>query len=295
MTAALARDPRPARPSELQTPGILDAGAIAASAIHCLLLELKTWPKPGLVSHVDPGSHNDMDASTFRASAAAIAPYLHALADAGARGCRMGRLRIIGLDAEAAMLAATSGVNTHRGAIFGMGLLCAAAGARAGGRVDPGLSLGAVVSRLWGRDILNGPVPLHSHGDGARRRFGAGGARMEAAEGFPSVYEVGLPALRKAALDAPDDAEAARVEACFALIAALEDTNLLHRAGLPGLRFARRTARRFLDQGGVSRPGWRERARAVHKDFIARWLSPGGSADLLAMTLFVEANERRSR
>ena len=104
MTAALARDPRPARPSELQTPGILDAGAIAASAIHCLLLELKTWPKPGLVSHVDPGSHNDMDASTFRASAAAIAPYLHALADAGARGCRMGRLRIIGLDAEASGL-----------------------------------------------------------------------------------------------------------------------------------------------------------------------------------------------
>ena len=206
MTAALALGAPRAHLSEAQAPCILDVGAIAASAVHCLLLELETWPKPGLVSHVDPGSHDDMDADTFRISAAAIAPYFHALADAGAGGCGMGRLRVIGLDAEAAMLAATSGVNTHRGAIFGLGLLCAAAGARAGGRVDPALSLGAAVSRLWGDGILDGPVLLHSHGSNARRRFGAGGARMEAAQGFPSVYEVGLPALRKGARDAPDDA-----------------------------------------------------------------------------------------
>ena len=235
-----------------------------------------------------------MDADIFRISAAAIAPYLHALADAGAGGSGMGCLRVIGLDAEAAMLAATSGVNTHRGAIFGLGLLCAAAGARAGGWVDPTLSLGAAVSRLWGDSIVDGPVLLHSHGSKARRRFGAGGARMEAAQGFPSVYEVGLPALQKGARGAPDDHEAARVEACFALIAALEDTNLLHRGGLSGLRFARRATRKFLNEGGVGRPGWRERARSVHESFVARWLSPGGSADLLAMTLFVSANERQS-
>lgn len=293
MTAALARGAQRAHRSEAQAPCILDAGAIAASAVHCLLLELETWPKPGLVSHVDPGSHDDMDADTFRIGAAAIEPYLHALADAGARGCGMERMRIIGLDAEAAMFAATSGVNTYRGAIFGLGLLCAAAGAKVGGRIDPTLSLGAAVSRLWGRSILDGPVLLHSHGSRARRRFGAGGARMEAAQGFPSVYEVGLPALRRGALHVPDDAEGARIEACFAFIAALEDTNLLHRGGLSGLRFARRAARKFLDEGGVGRSSWREHARSVHESFVARWLSPGGSADLLAMTLFVEAHERR--
>jgi len=278
-------------PSEAQAPCILDVGAIAASAVHCLLLELETWPKPGLVSHVDPGSHDDMDAETLRISASAIAPYFHALADAGASGCGMGCLRIIGLDAEAAMLAATSGINTHRGAIFGMGLLCAAAGARAGGRIDPTLSLGAAVSRLWGGSIVDGPVLLHSHGGSARRRCGAGGARMEAAQGFPSVYKVGLPALRRGARDAPGDNEAARIEACFALIAALEDTNLLHRGGLPGLRFARRAARNFLAEGGVRRPDWRARARSVHESFVARRLSPGGSADLLAMTLFIDSRE----
>jgi malonate decarboxylase alpha subunit/ATP:dephospho-CoA triphosphoribosyl transferase len=112
--------------------------------------------------------------------------------------------------------------------------------------------------------------------------------------GFPASTRSVCPPCEGAARDAPDDAEAARVEAC-ALIAALEDTNLLHRAGLPGLQFARRASRHFLDHGGVGRPGWRERARAVLENFIARSLSPGGSADLLAMTLFVEANERRSR
>ena len=114
---------------------------------------------------------------------------------------------------------------------------------------------------------------------------------MEAAQGFPSVYKVGLPALRRGARDAPGDNEAARIEACFALIAALEDTNLLHRGGLPGLRFARRAARDFLAEGGVRRPDWRARARSVHESFVARRLSPGGSADLLAMTLFIDSLE----
>jgi triphosphoribosyl-dephospho-CoA synthase len=233
-----------------------------------------------------------MNAATFRASAAAIEPYFRALADAGADGKSMAHLRIIGLDAEAAMRMATLGVNTHRGAIFGLGLLCAAAGARAAGRIAPTFTLGAVVSRLWGDDILDGPVLLHSHGSRARLRFGAGGARREAARGFPSVYGVGLPALRRSARNMPGHAEAARVEACFALIASVEDTNLLHRGGLPGLRFARRAARRFLDEGGIAKPGWRRRAQAVHEEFIARRLSPGGSADLLAMTLFVDAHDR---
>jgi len=255
-------------------------------------MELETWPKPGLVSHVDNGSHDDMDAGTFRSSAAAIKPHFQELADAAAQGCGMGRLRIIGLEAEAAMLAATSGVNTHRGAIFGLGLLCAAAGARASGLVDPALPLGDAVARLWGKSIFEGPVLLHSHGSAVRRQFNAGGARAEAASGFPSVYQVGLPALKRVTRAVPDDAEAARVEACFALIASVEDTNLLHRGGLDGLRFAQLSTRQFLDGGGVRRPGWRARALSVHENFVLRRLSPGGSADLLAMTLFVDAHER---
>src|SRR5271163_1659619 len=234
MTAALALRSQQGRPSHGRLASIHGANAIAAIAVRCLLLELETWPKPGLVSHIDPGSHSDMNASTFQRSAAAIKPHLHALAEAGAKNCGMGRLRIIGLEAEAAMFATTGGVNTHRGAIFGLGLLCAAAGAKAGGLADPTMPLGDVVVGLWGRSILDGPVLLHSHGGEARRHYGAGGARAEAAQGFPSVYEVGLPALQWGALIAPGDTEAARVQACFALIASLEDTNLLHRGGMSG-------------------------------------------------------------
>ena len=268
-----------------------DAGAIAATAAACLVLELETWPKPGLVSHIDNGSHWDMTAATFRLSAATLTSSLEALADAGARGYGMSHLRAIGLEAEAAMFAATAGVNTHRGAIFGLGLLCAAAGAHAQGRVDPAVSLGRVVAGLWGSGIADGPVLLHSHGNRVHRIYGAGGARTEAADGFPSVYAVGLPALQRGALLAPGDKEAARVEACFSLIAVLEDTNLLHRGGPAALRFARRTTRKFIEDGGVGLNDWRDRAQLIHRRFVALGLSPGGSADLLAMSLFVQAHE----
>jgi triphosphoribosyl-dephospho-CoA synthase len=232
-----------------------------------------------------------MDADTLNRGATALGPYLCALTEAGATNCGMDRLRILGLDAEAAMLKATGGVNTHRGAIFGLGLLCAAAGAKFGGTTETAAPLGPAVEQLWGKEILNGPVTLRSHGVEARRRYGAGGARREAAEGFPSIYDVGLPALRQAAVMAPADAEAGRVHACFSLIAAVEDTNLLHRGGTAGLYFARSAARSFLDRGSVGHHDWRAHARTVHEAFIERRLSPGGSADLLAMSLFVQAVE----
>ena len=207
----------------------------------------------------------------------------------------MNRLRAIGLRAEAAMLAATGGINTHRGAIFGLGLLCAAAGAMAKVGVNRMLitpaHLGATVARRWGNEIRKGPIPLFSHGAAALRGYGAGGARAEAAGGFRSVYEVGWPALQEGRALNPDDADAPPVQACFALIAAVCDTNLLHRGGADGLRFASEAASSFLSQGGVGTPDWRSRAAAVHAAFVARQLSPGGCADLLGMTLFVDALE----
>jgi len=282
---------RPGR-SLVKTGPVVDIHGIASSATTSLLLELETWPKPGLVSHIDNGSHQDMCADTFRVSAKALHPYFEALVAAGAGGCQMGRLRVIGIEAEKAMMEATNGVNTHRGAIFGMGLLCAAAGARAGSQVASNLSLGAIASQLWATDIMGGPIVLHSHGSKVRRRYGAGGARDEAAHGFPTLYNIGLTALRRANSLRPSDPEAARVQICFSLIAKLEDTNVLHRGGARGLRFARSKAQEFLAEGGIASPIWRARASAIHQAFVERRLSPGGSADLLAMTLFVDEQER---
>jgi len=196
---------------------------------------------------------------------------------------------------EAAMLAATGGVNTHRGTIFGLGLLCAAAGMTANqsndGVVAAPQKLGSVVTRNWGEDIRRGPIPLHNHGSEALRRFGASGARGEAAAGFPSIYSIGLPALRFGRAIAPRDSTAGVVQACFALIAGVRDTNLLHRGGADGARYASEAAATFLRNGGVGTRDWHRRAAAVHAEFVARRLSPGGCADLLAMTLFVDALE----
>jgi triphosphoribosyl-dephospho-CoA synthase len=282
--ARVAHDALPAAPS---LPRAV-AEALAVTARDALLAELETWPKPGLVSHVDAGSHADMDAGTFRASAEAIRPFYGTLASAGAAGAGMDALRRIGLDAERAMMAATGGVNTHRGAIFGLGLLCAAAGAAWHPIGIPAALLGRIVSRRWGASIVSGPIPLRSHGTDALRRFGAGGARAQAAAGFPHAYAVGLPALRLGRILAPGDAEAARVQAFFALLASLEDTNLLHRGGTQGLHVARHAAARFLADGGVGQRDWRNRAALVHRNFVARRLSPGGCADLLAITLFLD-------
>lgn len=268
---------------------------IAAEACRALSRELTSWPKPGLVSHLDSGSHGDMDAQTFRRSIAALRPYFAELAAAGAEDADMSTLRAIGRRAEAAMLRATAGINTHRGAIFGLGLLCAATGAGSRttpeGRVAAHGRLGRVVAERWGDDILRGPVPILSHGTTVLRRYGAGGARIEAASGFASVYEIGLPALRRGRDVAPGDSAAPPIEALFALIARVRDTNLLHRGGTEGARYAAASAAGFLAAGGVGTRDWRYRAAAIHAAFIARRLSPGGCADLLAMTLFVDAVE----
>jgi triphosphoribosyl-dephospho-CoA synthase len=268
-------------------PRALPAEAIGALASSCLRREVETWPKPGLVSHVDNGSHADMDAAMLRRSARVLRPFFAALAAAGAEGASMGRLRAIGIAAEAEMLSATGGVNTHRGAVFGLGLLCAAAGLD-----DPrGETLGAAVGRRFGRAIAAGPVPLRSHGARAGRLYGVGGARGEAMAGFPSVYNIGAPALAEGRRLAPDDPEAPRVQAIFALIAAVTDTNILHRGGVEGLAFAQQRAESFLQRGGVGAPDWRAAGARIHAEFVARRLSPGGSADLLAMSLFVHEVE----
>jgi triphosphoribosyl-dephospho-CoA synthase len=264
------------------------ARAIRNAAVRALLGELVTYPKPGLVSLCDSGSHRDMDATTFVRSSLALRRYFERAAAAGAEGAGFDVLRRLGCEAEARMLRATAGVNTHRGAIFNLGLLAAAGGAR---RLEPGpATLGARVVRCWGPDIAAHRRDAGSHGSRVGARHGAGGAQAEAAGGFPSVYGLALPAYRAVRAEG-GSVNQARVQAFFALMARLVDTNLLHRGGPAGLAFAQAEACRFLAAGGVRQPGWQADAARVHRRLVARWLSPGGSADLLAATLFVAALE----
>ena len=128
--------------------------------------------------------------------------------------------------------------------------------------------------------------PCGSHGTRARARFGATGACGEAARGFPSLFRAGVPALEDA-LGRGCDFTRAMTQAFFAVLAALDDTNLLHRGGREGLIFARECARRFLSAGGVFAPVWRVRAADIHARFVGRGLNPGGAGDMLACAAFV--------
>jgi triphosphoribosyl-dephospho-CoA synthase len=184
------------------------------------------------------------------------------------------------------MLAATGGVNTHRGAIFCLGLIAATAGAIgvSGGSLTPEALRHVLVER-WSAGIRALPV-IDSHGGNAARRYGVRSARAEALAGYPAIFETGLPVLERT-LAATGCTERASLQALMAIMAELDDTNLLHRGGREGLDFARAEARRFLDSGGVGRSDYRAALTAVHRNFCARGLSPGGAADMLAACWFV--------
>ena len=150
--------------------------------------------------------------------------------------------------------------------------------------------------RTWGRAIRRDLATAgdETHGLRVARAFGVGGARAEAAGGFRSVRTHALPALRTVVAQT-GDRERASVQALFALIAHVDDSNLLWRGGREGLAFAQRGARRFLARGGVFARDWRAAASSLHHEFVRRGLSPGGSADLLAVTLFLDELETATR
>lgn len=289
------------------------AAELARQAVRALYAELVTYPKPGLVSLVDNGSHADMDASTFMRSLFSLRHYFRLICLAGAQGAPFARLKQLGIEAEARMMRATRGINTHRGAIFSLGLLCAAAGSlHARGRIITAAALRAALLDNWGPALaghasaitpgplaptISQPAPdanacrdaSHlSHGLQAAALHAASGAREEGALGLPSVFEVGLPALQ-AALARGACEEHARVDTLFALMAHISDSNVYYRAGPQGAQTVRDEARRFLAQGGTQHPEWFARAEQCHRLFVRRRLSPGGAADLLAASCLLHA------
>lgn len=271
------------------------ARTVARLAVRSLHGELCLYPKPGLVSLVDNGSHTDMDAGTFMRSLFALRHYFRRICLAGMDAAPFAKLRALGIDAEAAMMAATGGVNTHRGAIFSLGLLCAAAGRAHAQRAGPDPdTLRVTLRACWGGELAQHAAAIQaagqpaSHGQRVAGLHAASGAREEGALGLPSVFEVALPAMH-ASLARGGSARLACIDTLFALMAHISDTNVYHRAGPQGAAIVRTEARRFLALGGTSHPGWQTRAEACHRLYVRHGLSPGGAADLLAAACLVQA------
>lgn len=280
-----------------------------------LVEELDTTPKPGLVDRRDCGSHADMDYGLFARSADAVVPYLTRMGMAGYdRAVSPDRgdlpslfptIQAVGREAEAAMFEVTGGVNTHKGAIFTLGILAAAAGWQAGQdarRAAPAAAgparLQAIVRSLVGPAmqaqlaamertrglVASGAAVALTHGERVFCEHGIPGIRHEAALGFPSVFLVGLPALKAAG----GTSNEAKLDALLAIMEALDDTNVVTRSGIGGLELVKRTAREIRAAAPDPRdPGRHERLAAFNDLCRQRNISPGGAADLLAASLFV--------
>ncbi len=256
-------------PSASAVAASTGAERIGAAARGALLAELAAYPKPGLVSPVDRGAHHDMDHTVMVASVASLTPWFAVLADAGRRSAGIDEhLRPLGQAAEADMLAATGGVNTHRAHLRHRDARRRGRGLRpdeGSPEVTPGDLRAALVAR-WG-DALERHERRRresaSHGGSAMRRHHVRGAAGEAAAGFPAVFEIGVPALSGARSLGLDE-NAARVQALFVLLAEVPDTNVLHRGGADGQDVVRaRPAVSSTPVGARPRTGGSEQRRCT--------------------------------
>ncbi|MGG2143105.1 triphosphoribosyl-dephospho-CoA synthase CitG [Symbiopectobacterium sp. RP] len=262
---------------------------VAALAEEALWQELELTPKPGLVDKNNNGSHRDMDHVLFVRSIQAISPWFARFEDAGRAFAlhtdseQLPLLRPIGIACEQAMLRATNGVNTHKGGIFALGLLCFAAGrlAEKGIQINA-LSLSSQVSGLCQGMVQRELASRQSRataGEKQFHQFGLTGARGEAESGFATVMQHVLPYWNPRAMH----------EMLLRLMAVNPDSNLVSRGGITGMSYVQRYAGELLVYG------WNIRdLKEIDRQFIARNLSPGGSADLLAVAWVLGECERKN-
>lgn len=260
------------------------ADAVSAMAVQSLLYEVSVTPKPGLVDRNNCGSHRDMDFFTFSRSTAALSPWFRKLTLQGIRSsadspeAAFQALNYVGRQAERAMFRATGGVNTHKGAIFSLGLLCGAAGIVFGAdrpvTVEQVLRQCAVLAGCSSRREL-----IQTAGDRAFRTHGVAGIRGEAAAGFPTVRSIGMPMLRSLLAEGRGPDEAGGITLLY-LIAAAEDTCLISRAGYTQWKQLQTRLKETLRED--PRPDLAFR-KALDEEFIQNNWSAGGCADLLAI------------
>ena len=272
------------------------ADQAASAAVRGLLYEVSTTPKPGLVDRNNSGSHRDMDFFTFLDSSASLIPWFREFFCLGwdhssePDGQIFERLRYAGQRAETAMFSATGGINTHKGLVFASAILCGALGKVHAGRKLP-LPFTDVLQecRRLGKCSLsdlhrppNVQPPLPTNGERIFTAYGIRGARGEAAAGFPSAVQIGLPALRKW-LSAGFSLNDSAAMALLTLISEVDDTNMVHRGG-PELAKKRKEQAKIL-LSAVTKENFKETLYTLDHQYMTENLSPGGCADLLAVSL----------
>ena len=268
-----------------------DAATVAQQAVRALLYEVTTTPKPGLVDRRNSGSHTDMDSFTFMSSAAALYPYFEACAKVGRETMdrpapeTFAALRPLGCEAEGEMLDATNGVNTHKGAVFSIGITCAALGRLNRAEwCDPVRVLQEVAAMTMGltqQDLAAVTTEnAVTAGQKLYAQYGITGIRGQVEAGLPVVLHHGLPVLENG-LKLGYDINRAGCAALLEILVHSTDTNMIARSSRERQLAWVAHVKELLAQT----PYPDEEALVELDDqFIAENLSPGGSADLLALT-----------
>jgi triphosphoribosyl-dephospho-CoA synthase len=259
---------------------------LANLVVRALIEEAELTPKPALVDRRGAGAHADLSLQLMRCSARALRSSFELMALASFRQIPSQSLRenlgAIGRRAEQSMLLATGGANTHRGAIWALGLLVSAAAM--GSNSPDGVAYRARQLAC----LPDGSAPKQqSNGSRVMQRYKVTGARGEAQAGFPHVITIGLPILHRSRREGSSETQA-RLDALLAMMASLDDTCLLHRGGCAALNTAQTGAATVLAAGGTATVQGRELLQRLDRALLALNASPGGSADLLAATLFLD-------
>lgn len=280
------------------------AHGIAAAAQKAVLYEAIAAPKPGLVDRLGQGSHKDMDIFTFMSSASSIYKGMYSCACAGLMGREDGpalldKIRPIGIACEYDMMMATNGVNTHKGIIFSLGIACAATGElyRQGHKdsvkaEDICSRAAAMCSGIVEKELGNISRKQNlTHGEKLFMEYGITGIRGEAQEGFRTVLEKGISILRSHELRESLNLNDLMLHALMNIMTCCNDTNVVIRGGVAGLKLVQDAAKEFMESGGMLSESGRDRLNEMDRLFVEKNLSPGGSADLLSLSLFMAAME----
>ncbi|MDE7080597.1 MAG: triphosphoribosyl-dephospho-CoA synthase [Muribaculaceae bacterium] len=243
---------------------------LARAASAALRAELNLTPKPGLVDRANSGAHTDMDYPMMMRSIEALEPVFAHLAEI-AEGSEPdpAELRAIGIEGERRMAQATGGVNTHRGALFSLGLAVVGAA-----HIH---SLGQPVTIPAIRDMISSiayrmPRPEGTHGQGVHARYGIPGALEAARDGYPEAAHVA--------------AMTDSYRMLIFLMSRIEDSNVWHRGGAEAAAYVKSVSRKALKATESELP---RLLRQLDADFTARGISPGGAADMLALAFFLKS------
>ncbi|MFA6939650.1 MAG: triphosphoribosyl-dephospho-CoA synthase [Clostridiaceae bacterium] len=269
---------------------------IGACCVSAMLSEVSASPKPGLVDRFSCGAHTDMDFLTFTESIAAISPYFSKFAEIGSSlkfidKYSLGKIRPLGIECEKTMFKATNGVNTHKGAIFSMGIIAASAGfccSTLKSLSSDGVCTAAGVIAMEAEKDFYVPDKAMTKGRQLYAVYGMKGIRGETGSGFSSVRKYALPVMRELFMKGCYFKNDIYLQVLLHLMAHVVDTNVAARCGIEAIEYLKSSAKNALAMGGALTDRGREELFRMDREYTNLNISPGGCADLLsaAITLY---------